>query len=72
MDGGAWWATVYGVAKSRTRLKRLRSSSSSSSVQMLQYMREVDPVEHSLPYVIDQKSEAYRSPREYQRIPKRH
>ena len=20
MDGGAWWATVYGVAKSRTRL----------------------------------------------------
>ena len=22
MDGGAWWATVYGVAKSQTRLKR--------------------------------------------------
>ena len=22
-DGGAWWATVYGVAQSRTRLKRL-------------------------------------------------
>ena len=21
MDGGAWWATVYGVAKSRTRLR---------------------------------------------------
>ena len=20
MDGGAWWATVYGVTKSRTRL----------------------------------------------------
>ena len=20
-DGGAWWATVYGVAQSRTRLK---------------------------------------------------
>ena len=20
MDGGAWWATIYGVAKSRTRL----------------------------------------------------
>ena len=28
-DGGAWWATVYGVAQSRTRLKRLSSSSSS-------------------------------------------
>ena len=27
-DGGAWWAGVYGVAQSRTRLKRLSSSSS--------------------------------------------
>ena len=26
-DGGAWWAAVYGVAQSRTRLKRLSSSS---------------------------------------------
>ena len=26
--GGAWWAAVYGVAQSRTRLKRLSSSSS--------------------------------------------
>ena len=31
-DGGAWWAAVYGVAKSQTRLKRL--SSSSSSIQL--------------------------------------
>ena len=30
-DGGAWWAAVYGVAQSRTRLKRLSSSSSSVS-----------------------------------------
>ena len=30
-DGGAWWAAVCGVAQSRTRLKRLSSSSSSSS-----------------------------------------
>ena len=30
-DGGAWWAAIYGVAQSRTRLKRLSSSSSSSS-----------------------------------------
>ena len=29
-DGGACWAAVYGVAQSRTRLKRLSSSSSSS------------------------------------------
>ena len=30
-DGGARWAAVYGVAQSQTRLKRLSSSSSSSS-----------------------------------------
>ena len=28
-DGGAWWAAVCGVARGRTRLKRLSSSSSS-------------------------------------------
>ena len=27
MDGGPWWAAVHGVAQSRTRLKRLGSSS---------------------------------------------
>ena len=27
-DGAVWWAAVYGVAQSRTRLKRLSSSSS--------------------------------------------
>ena len=30
-DGGAWWAAVYGVAQSQTRLKRLSSSSSQYS-----------------------------------------
>ena len=29
-DGGAWWAAIYGVAQSWTRLKWLSSSSSSS------------------------------------------
>ena len=28
-ERGAWWAAVYGAAQSRTRLKRLSSSSSS-------------------------------------------
>ena len=28
IDGGAWWAAVYGIAQSRTWLKRLSSSSS--------------------------------------------
>ena len=30
-DGGAWWAAVYGVAQSQTRLKRLSSSSSNDT-----------------------------------------
>ena len=34
-DGGAWWAAVYGVAQSRTRLKRLSSSRVSPSNQNL-------------------------------------
>ena len=34
-DGGAWWAAVYGVAQSRTRLKQLSSSSSSQSCPAL-------------------------------------
>ena len=32
-DGGAWWAAVYGVAQSQTRLKRLSSSSRLSSLE---------------------------------------
>ena len=30
-DGGAWWAAIYGVAQSRTQLKQLSNSSSSSA-----------------------------------------
>ena len=32
-DRGAWWAAVYGVAQSRTQLKRLSSSSSAQTEQ---------------------------------------
>ena len=39
-DGGAWWAAVSGVAQSRTRLKRL-SSSSSSMTNRIQIMMAV-------------------------------
>ena len=45
MDGGAWWAAVYGVAQSRTRLKRLSSSSSSSSTVFISDARVCDPQE---------------------------
>ena len=34
-DGGAWWAAVYGVTQSRTRLKWLSSSSSSQLMDWL-------------------------------------
>ena len=33
MDGEAWWAAIYGVAQSRTRLKRLSSSSNIYSLR---------------------------------------
>ena len=40
-DGGARWAAVYGVAQSRTRLKRLSSSSSKEIVKLfIQIRRE--------------------------------
>ena len=31
-EGGAWWAAIYGVAQSRTRLKQLSSSSSMQGI----------------------------------------
>ena len=38
-DRGAWWASVYGVTQSWTRLKRLSSSSSSSRGYYVSNMR---------------------------------
>ena len=40
-DRGAWWAAVYGVAQSRTRLKRLSSSSSSIELSFCMWKRLV-------------------------------
>ena len=37
-DSGAWWAAVYGVAQSRTRLKQLSSSSRLSFCVRLVYV----------------------------------
>ena len=34
-DGGAWWAAVYGVAQSWTRLKRLSSSREQQSLYFM-------------------------------------
>ena len=43
-DGGAWWAAVYGVAQSRTQLKRLSNSSSSRHLLswIIQYLAFCD------------------------------
>ena len=49
-DGGAWWAAVYGVGQSWTRLKRLSSSSiisiyfSSSSLTSVIFMLLLSPL----------------------------
>ena len=40
-DRGAWWAAIYGVAQSRTRLKRLSSSSSSLQSHQKVWRREL-------------------------------
>ena len=40
-DGGAWWAAVYGVEQSRTRLKRLSSSSSSKHKDLRMHVHSV-------------------------------
>ena len=34
MDGGAWWATVHGVAKSRTRLRDFPFFKSNKATQL--------------------------------------
>ena len=39
-DRGAWWAAVYGVTQSRTRLKRLGSSSSRLDTYLIRKSKE--------------------------------
>ena len=38
-DGGAWWAAVYGVTQSRTRLKRLSSSNGKEYIFEIKWSR---------------------------------
>ena len=56
-DGRAWWAAIYGVAQSWTRLKRL-SSSSSSSNQFTSFLSSYFPLQFSftlLPFQVPLK-----------------
>ena len=41
-DGGAWWAAVYGVAQSQTRLKWLSSSSSMKYMYVVLNLRKLN------------------------------
>ena len=52
-DGEAWWAAVYGVAQSRTRLKWLSSSSSNCAI-------DEKLVSHTLPPIFFSTSLAER------------
>ena len=47
-DGGAWWSAVSGVAQSRTQLKGLSSSSSSSKNYPLLSLFESESESHSV------------------------
>ena len=57
MDGGAWWAAVYGVTQSRTRLKWLSSSRKWESIYITLWrnlvLREKVKVTQSCPTLWD-------------------
>ena len=52
-DRGAWWAAIYGIAQSQTRLKRLSSSSSRCIPRRRQ--------RHPTPVLLPDKSHGRRS-----------
>ena len=54
-DGGAWWAAVYGVAQSQTRLKWLSSSSSSRYPGILPVRKTVACVYTDSVYILHPK-----------------
>ena len=56
-NGRAWWAAVYGVAQSRTRLKRLSSSSSSSILKHYLFVKAMAPYSSTLAWKIPRTEE---------------
>ena len=51
-DGRAWWAAVNGVTQSRTRLKRLSSSSSSKKIKKVTISFSKADEEHKIALAI--------------------
>ena len=51
-DRGAWWAAVYEITQSRTRLKRLSSSSSSVKIDCIKTQLVFEP-STMLPRILD-------------------
>ena len=50
-DGGAWWAAVCGVARSRTWLTRLSCSSSSMILEKVEQSTHVGSSPYPIPYI---------------------
>jgi len=51
-DGGAWWAAIYGVAQSRTQLKRLSSSSRETCSETLEQGKEMEVMQLECPTLL--------------------
>ena len=64
-DGGSWWAAVYGVTQSRTRLKRLSSSSSSSPLCLECSPTTFIPYPPTLPSSLFCLDNSFRTPVKY-------
>ena len=62
-DRGAWWASIYGVAQSRTRLKRLSSSSSSRCERVGSGTRWTNSIPKPIHYYLEAASEGRKDPR---------
>ena len=51
-DGGAWWAAVYGVSQSQTRLKWLSSSSSRATAHQIHSILDYSSFIHSVRHIV--------------------
>ena len=60
-DGGAWWAAVYGVAQSRTQLKRLSSSTPTLKKKTLKERGSLRPPKERQEEVIIERKEGMSS-----------